>query len=58
MTKTIVIGIVQKKEKNNMNELNCKHCDTPTSCSEEAVATTCSDCVIELISKINNVETI
>ena len=47
-----------KKGENVMNELNCKHCDTPTPCSEEAVATTCSDCVIELISKINNVETI
>ena len=55
---TIVIGIVQKKEINNMNELDCKVCETPTECSEEAVAITCSDCVIELVSKINNVENI
>ena len=27
-----------------MNELNCKSCNEPTSCSEEAVAVTCSDC--------------
>ena len=41
-----------------MNELDCKVCETPTECSEEAVAITCSDCVIELVSKINNVENI
>ena len=54
MMETIVIGIVQKKEINNMNELNCKNCNNPTTCSEEAVAITCSDCVTELVSKINN----
>jgi len=33
-----------------MNELNCKHCDESTECSEEAVAVTCSTCVTALIS--------
>ena len=55
---TIVIGIVPRKEINNMNELNCKNCDNPTTCSEEAVAITCSDCVIELIYNINIEENI
>jgi hypothetical protein len=55
---TIVIGIVPRKEINNMNELNCKNCETPTACSEEAVAITCSDCVIELIYNINIEENI
>ena len=41
-----------------MNELNCKMCDEPTTCSEDAVATTCSSCVNEIISGINNVEII
>ena len=27
-----------------MIELNCKKCDTPTTCDEEAVAITCSLC--------------
>ncbi len=27
-----------------MNELNCKSCNTPTACSEEAVAVTCHNC--------------
>ena len=39
-----------------MNELNCKNCDTPTSCSEDAVATTCSDCVIDLLFNVDNSE--
>ena len=41
-----------------MNELNCKVCETSTECSEEAVAITCSDCVIELIYNINIEENI
>ena len=41
-----------------MNELNCKNCETPTTCSEEAVSITCSDCVIELIYNINVEENI
>ena len=28
----------------SMNELNCKKCDKPTTCDEEAVAITCSLC--------------
>ena len=36
-----------------MNELECKNCDNLTTCSEEAVSITCSDCVIELIYNIN-----
>tara|TARA_Y100001963_G_C6561190_1_gene344388 strand:- start:89 stop:214 length:126 start_codon:yes stop_codon:yes gene_type:complete len=39
-----------------MNELNCKECNEPTSCSEDAVAVTCSDCVNESIYNLNNVE--
>ena len=58
MMEIIVIGIAPRKEINNMNELNCKNCEKPTTCSEEAVAITCSDCVTELVSKINNVENI
>ena len=27
-----------------MNELNCKKCNKPTECDEEAVAITCSMC--------------
>ena len=41
-----------------MNELNCKNCETPTTCSEGAVAVTCSDCVVELIYNINVEENI
>ena len=41
-----------------MNELNCKNCETPTTCSEVAVAVTCSDCVVELIYNINVEENI
>ena len=37
-----------------MNELNCKNCETPTTCSEDAVAVTCCDCVNESIFNINN----
>ena len=33
-----------------MKELNCKNCDSPTYCSAEAVAVTCSDCVTESLS--------
>ena len=36
-----------------MNELNCKMCETPTSCSEDAVSVTCSDCVNESIANLN-----
>ena len=36
-----------------MNELNCKKCDKPTACDEEAVAITCSMCsmlgIVELL---------
>ena len=35
-----------------MNELNCKSCDEPTVCSEEAVAVTCSSCVNEGLSEL------
>ena len=35
------------KGKKDMNELECKKCGTMTNCSEEAVAITCSDCVME-----------
>ena len=44
-----------------MNELNCKKCDTPTVCDEEAVAVTCSLCamfgVMDLMEEcdLNNV---
>ena len=38
-----------------MNELNCKNCDTPTACDENAVAVTCSLCsmlgVIDLLEE-------
>ena len=30
-----------------MNTLDCKVCETPTGCSEDAVTVTCSDCVNE-----------
>ena len=30
-----------------MNELECKECNEPTSCDENASAITCSDCVME-----------
>jgi len=30
-----------------MNELECKECNEPTSCDENVVAITCSDCVME-----------
>ena len=33
-----------------MNELDCKYCDEPTECGEDAVAVTCSNCVTLLIS--------
>ena len=33
----------------NMNTLDCKVCETPTECSEDAVTVTCSDCVNENI---------
>ena len=33
-----------KEKENKMNELECKECNEPTKCSEEAVAVTCSDC--------------
>ena len=47
MMETIVIGIVQKRRVIKMNELECKECNEPTSCDENAVAITCSDCVME-----------
>ena len=41
-----------------MNELNCKKCNTPTRCDEEAVAITCSMCsmqdVFSLLGDIDN----
>ena len=41
-----------------MNELNCKKCNTPTECDEEAVAITCSMCsmtdVFSLLDDIDN----
>ena len=42
--------ITLNKEKDSMNTLDCKVCDTPTGCSEDAVTVTCSDCVNESIS--------
>jgi len=36
-----------------MNELNCKYCDTSTSCGEEAVAVTCYLCVTNILSGNN-----
>ena len=46
-----------------MNELNCKKCDTPTTCDEEAVAITCSKCsmldvigLIEVIGSLSDEE--
>ena len=48
----------KKNEKeNNMNDLNCKVCETEvTNCSEDATAVTCSSCVNDSISNMNNVE--
>jgi hypothetical protein len=37
-----------------MNELECKECGTATECSEDSVSVTCSDCVNEKISLLNN----
>ena len=41
-----------------MNELNCKKCNKPTECDEEAVAITCSMCsmtdVFSLLDDIDN----
>ena len=28
----------------NMNELNCRECDTPTTCEEGVISITCSYC--------------
>ena len=43
-----------------MNELNCKKCDKPTVCDEEAAAITCSLCsmidVVELMSECDTNE--
>ena len=44
------------KKENNMNELNCKKCDTPTTCDEEAVAITCSKCsMLDVIGLIEGI---
>ena len=47
-----------KKENIKMNELNCKKCDKPTACDEEAVAITCSMCsmlgVVELLEGVDS----
>ena len=47
-----------KEKENSMNELNCKKCNTPTTCDEEAVAITCSMCtmnnVFSLLDGIDN----
>jgi hypothetical protein len=34
-----------------MKVLNCKVCDNPTECSEEAVAVTCYKCVVNGLMK-------
>ena len=34
-----------------MIELECKECNEPTSCDEDATAVTCSDCVMEVMLK-------
>ena len=39
-----------------MNELNCKVCEEPTTCSEDAAAITCSSCVNNSISNLNHPE--
>ena len=40
-----------------MTELNCKKCDTPTTCDEEASAITCSMCsmlgIVELLECVD-----
>jgi hypothetical protein len=38
-----------------MNELNCRECETPTTCSEDATAVTCCNCVNEAINNLNGV---
>ena len=54
--KTIALGIVLKKEKNNMIELTCKICDDVTiKCDEDVVAVTCGTCsMTDLIDKLEN----
>lgn len=38
-----------------MNELNCKVCEEPTACSEDASAITCASCVNDSINNLNGV---
>ena len=41
-----------------MNELNCKKCDKPTTCDEEAVAITCSMCsMIDVVGLLKDMDT-
>ena len=54
-TKIIVLGIVLKRRINNMIKLKCKKCNVPTTCDEEAVKVTCSECsMIDLILHCEN----
>ena len=44
-----------KKDKINMIELKCKKCNVPTTCDENAVKVTCSECsMIDLILHCEN----
>ena len=56
--KNVVAYSMIKKENKSMNELNCKKCDTPTTCDEEAVAITCSMCsmlgIVELLEGMDS----
>ena len=38
-----------EKGEKSMNELNCKVCENPTKCSEDAVAITCSLCIMAIL---------
>ena len=54
-TKYFVTYSMIKTEKNHMNELNCRVCEEPTACSEDAAAITCASCVNDAINNLNGV---